>query len=217
MLLKSVVVALLCFFVAGSGNASYPLPLFEPQMLQNMQRRYGDDALARLEQWRDLLLQGQSDSDWDRLNKVNTFFNHHLRFKSDSDLWGQTDYWATPLESLATAAGDCEDYVIAKYVSLRAMGISDLKLRIMYVRALSVNEPHMVLIYLPTETAVPLVLDNMQKKIQPATQRTDLKPIYSFNAEGLWLAKANGLGRKVAGKTGGSNWQNLLKRIEKGT
>ena len=132
------------------------------------------------------------------------------------DHWGQTDYWATPLETLGTAAGDCEDFAIAKYVSLRAMGVPDSKLRIMYVRAMSVNEPHMVLIYMESENAVPLVLDNLIKKVQPATRRPDLKPIYGFNAEGLWLAKAQGLGRKVEGKTGGSNWQELLNRIEKG-
>lgn len=96
------------------------------------------------------------------------------------------------------------------------MGVPDAKLRIMYVRALSVNEPHMVLIYMETDQSVPLVLDNIVKKVLPATRRPDLKPVYGFNAEGLWLAKAHGLGRKVEGKTGGSNWQELLNRIEKG-
>ena len=216
MLLKHVVVALLSFFISLSGHASYVLTLFEPQMLESMRRNYGEAAMSRVEQWQDLLQQGQSESDWIRLNKVNTFFNNQIDFKSDLAHWGKSDYWATPLETLATAAGDCEDYAIAKYVSLRAMGVPDSKLRIMYVRALSVNEPHMVLIYIESENSVPLVLDNIIKKVQPATRRPDLKPIYGFNAEGLWLAKANGLGRKVEGKTGGANWQELLKRIEKG-
>ncbi|EGM78121.1 Putative periplasmic protein [Rheinheimera sp. A13L] len=216
MLLKYVVVALLSFSVSLSGQTSYALQLFEPQILDTIRSTYGEAALARVERWRDLLEKGQSESDLVRLNKVNSFFNNQIRFKSDPEHWGQADYWATPLETLATAAGDCEDFAIAKYVSLRAMGVPDAKLRIMYVRALSVNEPHMVLIYMETDQSVPLVLDNIVKKVLPATRRPDLKPVYGFNAEGLWLAKAHGLGRKIEGKTGGSNWQELLNRIEKG-
>lgn len=216
MLHKYIVVALLALSISVFSNASYVLPVFKPEMLQTIRSQYGDAALARVELWRDLLEEGKSESDWVRVNKVNKFFNDQMRYESDQKHWGQTDYWATPLESLGTAAGDCEDFAIAKYVSLRAMGIPDSKLRIMYVRAMSVNEPHMVLIYMETEDSVPLVLDNLIKKVQPASRRPDLKPIYGFNAEGLWLAKAQGLGRKVEGKTGGSNWQDLLNRIEKG-
>jgi predicted transglutaminase-like cysteine proteinase len=216
MLVKYAVVALLSFSVSVAGNASYLLTLFEPKMLEGIRSTYGEEALFRIRLWRDLLEKGQLESDWVRVNRVNAFFNNQIRFKSDQDQWGKPDYWATPLETLSTSAGDCEDFAIAKYVSLRAMGVPDSRLRIMYVRALSVNEPHMVLIYIEHENAVPLVLDNMVKQVLPATRRPDLKPIYGFNAEGLWLAKAQGLGRKVEGKTGGSNWQELLNRIEKG-
>lgn len=216
MLHKYAFVALLCLSISVFSNASYLLPVFKPEMLESIRNQYGDQALSRVELWRDLLEEGKAESDWVKVNKVNKFFNDQIQYKSDQAHWGQADYWATPLETLGTAAGDCEDFAIAKYVSLRAMGVPDNKLRIMYVRALSVNEPHMVLIYMETEDSVPLVLDNLIKKVQPATRRPDLKPIYGFNAEGLWLAKAQGLGRKVEGKTGGSNWQDLLNRIEKG-
>lgn len=216
MLRRYAVVVLLSFSVSTFGNADYLAAVFEPKMLESIAGKYGSPALSRVRQWRDLLQEGQSESDWVRVNKVNKFFNDQITFQSDLAHWGQTDYWATPLETLGTAAGDCEDFAIAKYVSLRAMGVPDSKLRIMYVRAMSVNEPHMVLIYMESENSVPLVLDNLIKKVQPATRRPDLKPIYGFNAEGLWLAKAQGLGRKVEGKTGGSNWQDLLNRIEKG-
>lgn len=216
MLRKSVFVALLACSLSLFGNASYLQAVFEPKLLEGVRAKYGDAALSRVEQWHELLQEGQTESDWVRVNKVNKFFNDSIAYQSDIAHWKQTDYWATPIETLGTGAGDCEDYAIAKYVSLRAMGVPDSKLRIMYVRALSVNEPHMVLIYMESEDKVPLVLDNLIKKVQPATRRPDLKPIYGFNAEGLWLAKAQGLGRKVEGKTGGSNWQDLLNRIEKG-
>jgi predicted transglutaminase-like cysteine proteinase len=216
MLQRMILLLLLSFSVSIAGNPTYLHAVFDPKMLDTVRHKYGDAALNRIKQWRDLLQQGQSESDWVRLNKVNKFFNDQIRYQSDAEHWGQADYWATPVETLGTQAGDCEDFAIAKYVSLRAMGVPDSRLRIMYVRALSVNEPHMVLIYMENEDAVPLVLDNLIKEVQPATRRPDLKPVYGFNAEGLWLAKAQGLGRKVEGKTGGSNWQDLLNRIEKG-
>ncbi|WP_417760631.1 transglutaminase-like cysteine peptidase [Shewanella sp.] len=198
------------------GNANYLNQLFSPEYMAEIKDRYGDEAVERIAGWKRLLDEGKGQSDWMRINNVNNFFNKNVTYQSDLVHWGQEDYWATPVETLGTGAGDCEDYAIAKYVSLRAMGVPDSKLRIMYVRALSVDEPHMVLLYIEQEDAVPKVLDNLNPKLLPATRRADLKPIYGFNAEGLWLAKAQGLGRKVEGKTGGSNWQDLLNRIEKG-
>ena len=52
----------------------------------------------------------------DRLAAVNGFFNQRVAFRDDIEVWGQIDYWATPLELLDKGAGDCEDYAIAKYM-----------------------------------------------------------------------------------------------------
>ncbi|WP_337840990.1 transglutaminase-like cysteine peptidase [Rheinheimera sp.] len=216
MLVRYIGILLLSFSVSLLGNASYLSAVFAPELLNSIRDKYGNEALSRVNEWQALLEEGRNEADWIRVNKVNQFFNDQIAYRTDQQHWGKPDYWATPVETLGTAAGDCEDYAIAKYVSLRAMGVPDSKLRIMYVRAMSVNEPHMVLLYLENENSIPLVLDNLIKKVQPATRRPDLKPVYGFNAEGLWLAKAQGLGRKIEGKTGGSNWQDLLSRIEKG-
>ena len=81
-------------------------------------------------------------------------------------------------------AGDCEDFAIAKYITLVAMGIPDYNLKVTYVMRL--NRPHMVLYYAPPGS-VPLVLDNIDKEIKPANRRQDLMPIYSFNGNGLWI------------------------------
>ncbi len=215
MLIRFCSIVLLLLLLSMPGNANYLNGVFSPELIQSIQQKYSQAAVVRVQQWQQLLEAGRNESDWVRINRVNNFFNQQITYKSDQEHWGKTDYWATPIETLGTAAGDCEDYAIAKYVSLRAMGVPDSQLRIMYVRALSVNEPHMVLLYLEDDDAIPMVLDNLITKVQPATRRTDLKPIYGFNAEGLWLAKAQGLGRKVEGKTGGSNWLDLLSRIEK--
>lgn len=188
----------------------------EPKLLARVNDVYGDKAKNNTKRWLTLLKTASQDSSWNQLNKVNTFFNRSLTYENDLSLWGQKDYWASPVESLGRGRGDCEDYAIAKFFSLVALGIPEHKLRLMYVRQLEINEPHMVLIYFEEPDAIPLVLDNYNTRIKPASQRKDLRPIYSFNGNGLWLAKAKGMGAKVKNSKGVSAWSNLIKKIEEG-
>ena len=146
-----------------------------------------------------------------RIHLANQFFNRQVVYRSDAEHWQKNDYWATPIETLGSGSGDCEDYVILKYFMLRAMGVDEDKLRLMYVRALTINEPHMVLVYYPDPDSYPLVLDNLTARILPANERTDLRPVYAFNAQGLWLARAQGLGQKVTNSVGVGNWTQLLR------
>lgn len=189
---------------------------FTPEYLRELASRYDSDVTDRFLAWQKLISDGRSDSDWQRIHNTNQFANSKIAFLSDLDNWQQNDYWATPVESLALAKGDCEDYAIFKYMTLRAMGVEEDKLRLMYVRALSVNQPHMVLIYLEQPDQYPLVLDNLTDVILPANKRPDLVPVYSFNGQGLWMAKAQGRGKKVPNSPGVKNWQILLDRIEAG-
>lgn len=194
-------------------GAGFSLP---EATLQQARSQYDDDGYQRIIEMRDLLSSSQPQSDWQKLHLVNQFANRQVRFISDAEHWQQTDYWATPLESLGTGAGDCEDYSILKYFMLRALGVPDDKLRLMYVRALRQNEPHMVLVYFDNPQDYPLVLDNLEPEIRSAAERTDLKPVYSFNASGLWLARAGGLGHKVQNHKGNSHWLAVLEKIERG-
>jgi len=143
---------------------------------------------------------------------VNDFFNE-LEFVNDIDHWGKEDYWATPLQTLATNGGDCEDFSIAKYFTLVEMGIPVNRMRITYVKALQLNQAHMVLTYFPTPDADPLVLDNLVPEIRASSTRDDLLPVYSFNGDGLWLAKARGTGQHVGKSDRLSRWQEVLARI----
>jgi len=89
------------------------------------------------------------------------------------------------------------------------------KLRITYVKATLLNQAHMVLAYYPTPTSVPLILDNINKRIKPANERSDLRPIYSFNADNLWLARTRNEQLK-AGKSDQLNlWRDLNARMAK--
>lgn len=165
--------------------------------------------------WQQLARTLQQATDMEKLTAVNRFFNQRL-FASDQIIWGRKDYWATPTEFLSRNAGDCEDFAISKYFTLRALGIEDDKLYLTYVRALTLNQAHMVLIYFKTPDATPLVLDNLDPEIKPATQRHDLVPIYSFNGTGLWRAQRNhNKGRRLGPSLRLHKWHSLLARIQR--
>ncbi len=182
--------------------------------IQQVTKTHGIFAGKRLEAWQNLVDENIHQPEAIQLKNVNDFFNE-VRFISDIKHWKQKDYWATPIELLATDGGDCEDYTIAKYFTLKALGVSQKKLYLTYVKAIRLNQAHMVLTYFEKPKSIPLVLDNINKKIFPATKRKDLVPIYSFNGDGLWLAKERGKGKSVSGGTKKlTAWNNLLKRLQ---
>lgn len=184
------------------------------EVIRWVEQKYGGEAKERVVAWKELMEQHGDTSERKKLKLVNDFFNR-LPYHSDWRLWKQEDYWATPIEALGIHGADCEDYSIAKYFTLRELGVPDEKLRIMYVKALELNEAHMVLTYYEKPGSVPLVLDNLKKNILSATKRTDLAPVYSFNADGLWLAKSRGQGKKVGSSTRISLWEDLKDRLDK--
>lgn len=185
------------------------------QISQRAQALYGrlGQGKQRIDAWQRLLSTQAQGSEIQRLQVVNQFFNQQLRYVEDIDLWHEVDYWATPIQSLVKGAGDCEDYAIAKYFSLRRMGIPSEKLRITYVKALTQNRAHMVLTYYASPQSEPLVLDSLMNAIKPAGQRNDLLPVYAFNGEGMWLANAAG-NKKVGDTKRLSRWQELLKKMQ---
>ena len=109
------------------------------------------------------------------LTLVNARLNR-IRFVDDAVHWGQEDYWATPAESVASDGGDCEDFSIAKYFLLKELGVPVSRLRLVYVKAIRLNQAHMVLAYYARPDAEPLVLDNLDERVRAASQRTDLVP-----------------------------------------
>ncbi len=202
---------LLLTLLAGALQADWDFTLIS----RRAESLYGPlgDGKQRIDDWQRLLASQVGASEAEQLKEVNRFFNAKLRFTDDLALWNQVDYWATPVEALRRGAGDCEDYAIAKYISLRHLGVAAEKLRITYVKALRLNQAHMVLTYYEKPDAVPLVLDNLIGSILPASQRSDLLPVYAFNGEGLWLSNQGG-GKKVGDAKRLSRWQDLLKKMK---
>jgi len=201
------------FWIGGMLLAGLTLANWDfAQILKNAESRYGNlgQARARILDWEALIKSSAALPELDKLNEVNRFFNRKVRFVDDIQLWRENDYWATPVEMLVKGAGDCEDYSIAKYFTLRRLGIPSEKLRITYVKALNYNQAHMVLTYYASPSAEPLVLDNLINDIRPASQRKDLLPVYAFNAEGLYLPGSNTL-KSDSKKL--SRWQDILKKM----
>jgi predicted transglutaminase-like cysteine proteinase len=204
-------------FLAGLLVAGYVFTgekfHIDQKVLQKAQEKYGQEARARLLAWEELL-KHDGGTDREKLEKVNSFFNKKIVFASDMDVYGVNDYWATPIEFLSHGAGDCEDYAIAKYFSLKMMGVAEEKLRIAYVKALQYNIFHMVMIYYSNPGAEPLILDSLIDSIRPASERQDLLPIFTFNGTGLWLAHDRGQQGKLVGKSSRlSAWNDLLHRM----
>lgn len=189
-------------------------PLFiDDRVLAQLEQKHGAEAAERITTWERLIRDNANLHDLQKLELVNDFFNQS-RFVDDRVLWNVRDYWATPLEFLIQDAGDCEDYAIAKYYTLRALGVDEEKLRITYVTALELDQAHMVLAYYSTPDAVPLLLDNLKAHILPAPQRTDLQPVYSFNANDLWLARSRTEQLRTGSQHQLGPWQDILQRIQ---
>ncbi len=187
--------------------------LISEALLQRIENEYDSEARQRVEAWQILMQENQDLSEREKLAVVNDFFNSNVLFVDDILLWDKEDYWATPIEMLSLGAGDCEDYSIAKYFTLKQLGVDEDKLRITYVKAIDLNQAHMVLTYFENKRAIPLVLDNLINEIQPASRRQDLTPVYSFNGTGLWLAKSRGEGQRVGDASRLSLWEDLAARM----
>ena len=209
---KAIHILLISILCLSAIFAQVALPLNEKKIIAALQQSYGERAGKRGKAWFKLMQPKEQHSELERLKKVNQFFNM-FRFIDDSKLWGISNYWATPIEFIGVNGGDCEDYSIAKYFTLLELGIADEKMRITMVKAVKLNQYHMVLAYYETPSAMPLILDNLDGVIKPASQRNDLIPVYSFNASQLWLNKEKGRGI-LSGKSSKLKlWRDLRQRI----
>lgn len=192
-----------------------------PGLIKHMVGLFGEEAKVRLNAWQSTIHSYRLPEEqyWEKLSGntereiqqgVNNFFNR-LPFISDLKHWGVEDYWATPAEFMASNGGDCEDFTIAKYFAMKEIGVPITQLRMTYVKATSLNQAHMVLAYYPTPDAEPLILDNLEDSIRPASERPDLIPVYSFNDDDVWLAKT---GSRAGSPTQIRLWRGLLEKLE---
>ena len=172
-------------------------------LIKKVEKKYNRFAKNRFVALNKTIKRAAKKDELKQLEIINDFFNY-VPYASDKDIYGVSDYWATPNEFLAKDKGDCEDYVIAKYFALEYLGVSTKKMFLSYVRIKGSNESHMVLTYFKTPTSEPLVLDSINKRIFPASKRKDLKPIYNFNPNILKKGKKLSAHKK---------WDRLMKNF----
>jgi predicted transglutaminase-like cysteine proteinase len=190
------------------------------RIIELARQRYGAQGAQVMQSWRDQVQALRHASEDEQIRKINEFVNRHVLFSDDLSVWGEKDYWATPLETLGRGAGDCEDYAIAKYITLRALGISNDKLRMTYVKARiggprsSITEAHMVLGYYPSPDAEPYILDNLIGDIRQASARSDLTPVFGFNSEGIWTGISASASRAGAATARLSRWRDVIARMQ---
>ncbi|KTD03063.1 transglutaminase-like cysteine peptidase [Legionella feeleii] len=205
----------LLFFLAPQNSFSkYSHSVASHKEIVMRQQDSKDPAKRRFTAWKQLIINYRSQSLNNKLKAVNDFFNQ-FTFEQDESYQGTTDYWKTPDEFIADGGGDCEDFSIAKYFTLLALGVPIQTLRITYVKSVEFNRAHMVLAYYAKPDLEPLILDNLTGKILPASKRPDLIPVYSFNGEGLWLAKQRGNDKPLGDSARLSKWRDLIERMQK--
>ena len=185
--LKSPAIAatLLSLLLAAPLPAASSPTISEPQ-LQQVRQHYGEQAQARLQQWQQILNRSVGRAEMEQLKLTNDFINL-IEFIHSPYYQDGLDFRLSPMAFLILGAGDSEEFSMAKYFTLRKMGIQASRLRLTYTERQSNHTPHMVLAYYPSADADPLILDYLDKNIRPLSQRQDLRPVYSFDAEQLWL------------------------------
>jgi predicted transglutaminase-like cysteine proteinase len=201
--------------VFGLQGVAWASPAWDADRMASAAKAHGPKAVAGWQALGPVLMAAIDQDDIARLQSINDFYNRRVVFRDDIEVWGQMDYWASPFEMLGKGEGDCEDFALAKYFSLRAVGVAASKLRLVYVRALlggpgGLLQAHMVLAYYALPESEPLILDNLISELRPASRRLDLAPVFSFNAEGLW----QGTGAQSAGDPLArlSRWRDALVR-----
>ncbi len=168
--------------------------------MDKIEREYGPIAKKRAFYLVQMMNEARDLDDMGKMEKVNDFFNQ-TPYASDKTTWGISDYWATRYEFIGKDRADCEDYVIAKYFTLKELGVPTSKLYMTYAKSIRYKTAHLVLTYYETPKSIPLVLDNYNFKILPASVRDDLIPIYSFSGDELFNAKQAQIGKMVPAAT----------------
>ncbi|MBC7802994.1 MAG: transglutaminase-like cysteine peptidase [Candidatus Parcubacteria bacterium] len=214
----AICAALIAVAMAAAAELGYSRSL-TPGLIAHRERQFGTGARQRLIGWQAFVRETAAPGEAARqpgedrlLRAVNRFFN---RIQSVSDLrhWGVEDYWATPSEMLSSNGADCEDYAMAKYFTLRELGVPTSRLRLVYAKTLRSRDAHLVLAYYPSPSADPLILDNLESSIQNASDRPDLIPVYTFNDDDLLWPQAGAPTIRLA-STSNRKWKDVLDKLQ---
>ncbi len=138
---------------------------------------------CHLSEWKRFLAGLRGRDRMTQVREVNAFMNR-APYIVDPVNYGVPDYWATPRQFLAKN-GDCEDYAIAKYLSLRALGVPAEEMRVVVLFDTNLHLAHAVLAVYQEGQA--FVLDNQARRVVSADRIHHYRPVYSINENAWWI------------------------------
>ncbi|MBL6929786.1 MAG: transglutaminase-like cysteine peptidase [Rhodospirillales bacterium] len=134
------------------------------------------------ETWIKFLVSIKKKDKLTQIKAVNKFMNKS-RYITDKNNWGKKDFWASPGEFMARF-GDCEDFAIAKFMSLRLLGFKNSEIRVVAVKDLNLKVGHAILVaFVDGKT---YVLDNQIKQVIAAERVRHYQPVFSINTKYWW-------------------------------
>jgi predicted transglutaminase-like cysteine proteinase len=143
-------------------------------------------ASKGMKAWQAMIASQRGARQINQIRAVNNFINQ-WRYRSDKRNYGKSDYWASPAEFFRRS-GDCEDYAIAKYVSLRQLGFAAEQLRMVVVKDVTRDLAHAVLaVYVDGDV---FILDNLSNQVRPQAIVAEYAPYYSVNEQARWAHRA---------------------------
>jgi predicted transglutaminase-like cysteine proteinase len=193
-------------------SSMFTISPYSSANIPNIQDNHCSDNQV-IDNWNHMIEEAQYYDDEMKVLVVNSFFNTNIRYKKDTSNWEESNFWATPFESMINGQGDCEDYAIAKFKSLLLLGIPEDNLSIHHVNIKygrsNLTDSHMVLVY-KNEEGESFVLDNIDARILPIQERYDLTTVFSFNIHNLWIGESI---TQYSPIDKISQWRNLLTRF----
>lgn len=119
-----------------------------------------------------------------QLAVVNREINRMISYRDDMQVWRKAEYWATPMETVSKRAGDCEDFAILKYWTLRSLGVAASDMRIVVLRDKAARNFHAVLAVAYNDDW--LILDNRFSRVRLQRDLPNYQPLYSLNETAQW-------------------------------
>lgn len=214
-----LIVSFVCLCLPAMG-ADMNIQPWSDSLFVQLEKEFGKQGADRMRRLNDLMLANKDKPTDEKLKIVNDAVNQ-LPWIADRSKYDVNDYWATPLETIATFGGDCEDMAIAKWMLLRMMGVPKENLRLSFVKIKKTGESHMVLAYLEKPDQLGkgqpvLILDNYVKEIKPGTERMDLLAVYLIDSDrNLTLISEDGTNRSVRSEIDSAKFAKLDKIKQK--
>lgn len=182
--MKLFLVATVCFLANFAYANDFRIdPNFKPKY-------YNSQSKNILNDYEKFINKIKNRSFMDKLKLVNGYLNSLNAHYDDKD--NKKDYWSTRGEFLSRGGGDCEDYAIAKYYTLKDLGFDTKNMCLLVVKEKYSGFYHMVLSVWQKDKNQPLILDNLSFKVLRANKRVDLKPHTCINENGYFSVNKNG-------------------------